>query len=246
MTVPRIFQATSLQVSQILSLDERASHHLAQVLRATIGLDVIIFNGEGGEYLAKISNIHKKNVSVELIQFIDRDRESSFNLYLAQGIARGEKMDWIMQKATELGVKKIFPIITERCNVKFDHEREAKRLTHWQSVVISACEQSGRTKIPDISPIQTLEDVWPTLKADHCFVLSPHVLQAKQKMQSGTQDASILLLVGPEGGLSDQEIHTASAQGFLPLHLGPRILRTETAPLAALAIFQYRFGDMGF
>ena len=152
-------------------------------------------------------------------------------------------MDYTIQKAVELGVSKIYPLLTERCNVKLDEDRRQKRLQHWQSIIISACEQSGRNKVPEIMPPQTLTYWLTTIKADHSFILAP---TARQKLKQITlkNNASVVLLIGPEGGLSDLEINQAQQKGFTPLNLGPRVLRTETAAIAALTALQCYFGDM--
>lgn len=242
MSISRIYQATSLELHQSVRLDEKASHHLARVLRASVGDQVTLFNGRGGEFLATISHIDKKSIQVNVISFNPREVESPVQLTLAQGIARGEKMDFIIQKAVELGVATIIPLITERCNVRLDQEREEKRLQHWQAVAISACEQSGRNRIPDISPPRIYKEWLAGAKADLRFVLSPHV-ENKLSEYPLSEQASIILLIGPEGGLSDQEVTASVQHGFLPLNLGPRVLRTETATLAAITVLQTRFGD---
>ncbi len=244
----RVYQPQPLKVNTNIQLDEQASHHLSRVLRMAVGDKVTVFNGEGGEYEAVIQQINKKNIQLELSSFSAREAESPINITLAQGLARGEKMDFIVQKAVELGVKNIVPLITERCNVKLDGAREEKRVQHWQSVAISACEQSGRNYVPQVSAPVTLQNWLPNAKADKCFVLSPHVenkLNTVVPAQAGIQaGSSIILLIGPEGGLSDAEIQVALKHHFLPLNLGPRVLRTETAPLAAIAMLQTRFGDL--
>lgn len=238
----RIYQPSSVLADSLL-LDTRASHYLINVLRAKPGDLLTIFNGDGGEYTAVITAFTKKTVSVKVLSFLAREAESELNITLAQGIARGEKMDFIIQKAVELGVKKIIPLQTERCNLRLEPLREEKRLQHWRSIVMSACEQSGRNHLPDISAMMTLTNWLPTIKADQCFVLTPHLAQ-KLPMQNIAKDAAIILLIGPEGGLTDAEIALARQANFLPLNLGPRILRTETATIAAISIMQYRYGDM--
>lgn len=243
MSISRVYQAQALALNKTIRLDEKASHHIARVLRANINDVVTVFNGEGGEYQGIIKNIEKKGVDVELIKFDERTVESPIQIYLAQGIARGEKMDYIIQKAVELGVSKLFPLITERCNVRLDNEREEKRMQHWQSVIISACEQSGRNYLPEMVAPQSLEYFLKNVRADKCFVTSPYS-QHKLMQDTVNQDQSIVLLVGPEGGLSDAEIKLSVAHQFIELNLGPRILRTETAGLAAIAILQSHFGDM--
>jgi 16S rRNA (uracil1498-N3)-methyltransferase len=241
--ITRIYQAVSLSLHSTIQLDEKASHHVARVLRAAVGDTLTLFDGKGGECHAVITSINKKTVDVKVEKIIDRDVESPINIILAQGISRGEKMDIIIQKAVELGVKKIIPVITARCNVRLDHEREEKRMQHWKSVIISACEQSGRNVIPDICLPMALSDCLSAVIADKKFVLSPHV-STKLVVDPLSANTSIVLLIGPEGGLSDAEVGAAMQQQYSPLNLGPRVLRTETAPIAAIAIFQALYGDM--
>lgn|SRR5579883_58214 len=237
----RVFQSSPLKTGMLLQLTDSAAHHLATVLRAKIGDSVTIFNGEGGEYQSVIKEITKKKVIVETQQFLTIDRESPLDIYLAQGISRGEKMDYTIQKAVELGVKKIFPIITERCNVKLDEERRDKRLLHWTSVIISACEQSGRNHVPEILLPQKFENFLKTADADWKFILAP---QASKKLSEFPikKNSRVILLIGPEGGFSDNEIKIAT--DFHALNLGPRILRTETAGLTALSALQFYAGDL--
>lgn len=239
----RIYQNTELKSGNSIQLDTQASHHLARVLRAAVGDELVLFNGEGGECVATIEKIDKKNVTVMLGTLEARDVESPINLWLAQGIARGEKMDFIIQKAVELGVTKIFPLQTERVNVQLKGDREAKRIQHWQSIVISACEQSGRNRLPEIAAPQNYMNFLQDVSADHAFVLSPHVKNVDDRVNIKPAE-SILLLIGPEGGLSDMEVAAAVQQGYKPLRLGPRVLRTETASIAALAKLQAQFGDL--
>lgn len=240
MPVSRIYQPVPLAVG-MLQLEENASHHLARVLRAAVKDEVIIFNGEGGEYHGVICQINKKNVVVELNKFVDRDTESTVAISLAQGIARGEKMDFVIQKAVELGASEIFPMISERCNVRLDQERELKRMLHWQAVVISACEQSGRNRLPVVHAPLSLNDWLEQSHAEMKLVLSPHVTNKLKDV--AVKPASIAVLIGPEGGLSEREIETAIQYNFTALNLGPRILRTETAAVAALSVLQFQFGD---
>ncbi len=244
MAISRIFQAVPLKENGTLQLDDDASHHVARVLRAKIGDEVILFNGEGGEYLSLITHIDKKSVKVEIKKFNPRNSESSLELYLAQGISRGEKMDFTIQKAVELGVKKIFPLFTERCNVKLDDERREKKLQHWSSVIVSACEQSGRNHVPEIFLPQSLDNFFNLIPADFKFVLAP-TAEKKLSQISIKKNTSVILLIGPEGGLSGDEIKLATQKDFFPLNLGPRILRTETAAVAALSVIQFYAGDFG-
>lgn len=242
MPISRIFQPVALAVGSEIQLDEAATHHIARVLRASVDEELILFNGEGGEYAAVITRIDKKSVTVKIKNFIERDTESPLELCLAQGISRGEKMDYTIQKAVELGVKKIFPLLTERCNVKLDADRREKRFQHWRSIIIGACEQSGRNKIPEILAPQTLPQFLEQTTADWKFVLAP---QAEKKLSAYSipKNSRVILLIGPEGGLSDKEIEFAQRHDFLPLNLGPRILRTETAAVAAMTALQFHAGD---
>jgi 16S rRNA (uracil1498-N3)-methyltransferase len=243
MPISRIYQAVSLAPDATITLDDQAAHHLARVLRASVNDEVVIFNGRGGEYYCVISHIDKKNVKVHVKEFHTRDVESPLELYLAQGVSRGEKMDYTIQKAVELGVKKIIPVFTERCNVKLDDERLEKRIQHWQSIAIGACEQSGRNQVPEVVLPQSLTKWLQTETADWRFVLSPHVEKSLSDYKIPS-DARVVLLIGPEGGLSEKEMQLAYQHGFLPLSLGPRVLRTETAAVAAITALQCSFGDM--
>lgn len=243
MTISRIYQPIPLAENKIIQLNDQAMHHVARVLRASVGDELIIFNGEGGEYLAVITEITKKNVTVTLKHWIDSEVESPLELCLAQGISRGEKMDFTIQKAVELGVKKIIPLFTERCNVKLDDERKEKRKQHWHSIIIGACEQSGRNQIPEIVMPDHLTAFLQNHSAEIKFVLSPQATHTLSKT-SLPPSARVTLLIGPEGGLSENEIQLANQHGFLSLNLGPRILRTETAAIAALTALQCYAGDL--
>jgi len=240
----RIYQPVSLATHALLALDPAASHHVARVLRAKVGDSLIVFNGESGDFEGTISAIDKKTVSVTLQKEILKNTESPLNLCLAQGISRGEKMDYTIQKAVELGVKKIVPLFTERCTVKLDEDRREKRYQHWRAIMISACEQSGRNQIPELLPLQSLSQWIKNNQSDVSFVLAPAATSKLKQIPIPAQ-GSVSLLIGPEGGLSENEINQASAQGFCPLNLGPRILRTETAAVAALTALQCFFGDLG-
>jgi 16S rRNA (uracil1498-N3)-methyltransferase len=233
MNISRIYQPVTLREGAQIILDNDAAHHLVRVLRAKMGDPVTLFNGEGGEYAGVIAAIAKKSVTLQINKFNAREAESPLNLCLAQGIARGEKMDYIIQKAVELGVKQIVPLLTERSTVKLAEDRREKRWQHWQSIIISACEQCGRNRLPELLPVQAYYNWLPTAQADQGFVLAP---LSASKLQD--------YLIGPEGGLTEQEITAAQNQQFEALNLGPRILRTETAAVAALTTLQCGFGDM--
>jgi 16S rRNA (uracil1498-N3)-methyltransferase len=242
MTIARIYQAIELSEAALVNLTGDAAHHLT-VLRTKINDPVILFNGEGGEYACIIEAIAKKSVTLRINQFNPRETESPLNLCLAQGIARGEKMDYIIQKAVELGVKQIVPLLTERGTVKLAEDRREKRWQHWQSIIISACEQCGRNRLPELLPVQTVYNWLPTAQADQGFVLAPLAASKLHDYKIATS-ARVVLLIGPEGGLTEQEIKVAGQYQFAPLNLGPRILRTETAAVAAISALQCSFGDM--
>lgn len=241
MRIPRIFQNQSLHAESVLQLDRDASHYVKQVLRMQPGQSLVIFNGEEGEYDAQIIESVGKVVKVQLQHCQVRVVESPLKIILAQAISRGEKMDFTLQKAVELGVHAIVPLMTERVGVKLDADRAANRLVHWQKVVISACEQSGRTYVPQVAPITHLTQ-WLTRAAGELkILLDPH---GATSFDFATPVQEVSLLIGAEGGLSTRECELAYQAGFIGWHLGPRILRTETAGLSAIAVLQHRWGDL--
>jgi 16S rRNA (uracil1498-N3)-methyltransferase len=239
---PRIHTDQELGEHQSLQLDAAASGHLAGALRLRAGDHLTLFNGSGGEYRATISHIERKQVTVEIDAFRERCVESPLNIHLGIAISRGERMDWVIQKTTELGVKTISTLFSERCEVKLKGERAEKKLRHWRQVAISACEQCGRNDVPAIVAPQQLGNWCESVDADARLVLHH---QAETWREPRVKPASVALLIGPEGGLTVAEITNAQERGFVPAALGPRVLRTETAPLAACAILQARWGDMG-
>ncbi len=241
--VARVFQSIPLQVDALIPLDEQASHHVGRVLRAAINDRLILFNGTGSEYEAVIQGISKKCVTVHITAQHTHTVESPLQLHLVQGIARGEKMDVIVQKAVELGVSAITPLITARCNVRLSGDRCDKRLQHWQAVAVSAAEQSGRQLVPQIHAPVTLSTWLNQPRAGLTYVLSPHVA-SKLAVQGVPQPTPLTVMIGPEGGFSDEEVALAVEHGALPLNLGPRVLRTETASIAALSVLQFCYGDM--
>lgn len=240
MRIPRIYTPQLLTPNSVVELTEAASHHLNKVLRMQVGRELILFNSQGGEYNAEISDIQKKVIHVRLQKFSPENRQSPLQLELAIGISRGERMDWVLQKATELGVTKITPLITERTEVKLGGDRSDKKLHHWQQTIISACEQSQRNLLPELSEPMLLIDWINRCNADVKFVLHH---RDNQGLSKDKKIRSVALLIGSEGGLSDAEIAQATAQQFSPLTLGPRVLRTETAPVAAISLVQYLWGD---
>ncbi len=242
MRIPRIYTPAPLAAGTTLELDENAFNHAVRVLRLRQGDAVILFNGGGGEYQAELAEVQKKRAWVRTGAFVDRDCESPLPIILGQCIARGEKMDYTIQKAVELGVHEIVPLFSERCGVKLDQARQQKRLRHWHSVIVSACEQCGRSRIPRLREAISLDEWLARLEASLKLVLDPMARHSFNTLPQPERD--VALLIGPEGGLSDNEISRALAAGFYGLRLGPRILRTETAGLTSLSLIQQRCGDL--
>ena len=203
---------------------------------------VRLFDGLGNEHKAELLELSKREVRVRIAGAVNNTAESPLPIELGQVISRGERMDYAVQKATELGVDRIVPLFSERCEVRLDASRQAKRQQHWQQVAISACEQCGRSRLPEILAPQVLGDWLSQASGELQLVLSP---EASMTLASDTPPESVSLLVGPEGGLSEAEIERAIEAGFQSLRLGPRVLRTETAPVVALSLLQYRWGDIG-
>lgn len=239
-SAPRIYFPQPLTTGVTLALDEDNAAHLVRVLRMVDGDAVRIFNGSGVEFLATLTNVQKKSADITLGECLRDEPISALKLHLGQVVSKGDRMDFTIQKATELGITDITPLWSERCEVRLKGERLDKKIEHWQSVAIAACQQSGRTRVPVIHEPQYFADWAKNCDADIGLLLHPH----QQKPLSDYQTPqSIALLVGPEGGFSDAEVEMALASGFAGLTLGPRILRTETAALAALSVLQFQFGD---
>jgi 16S rRNA (uracil1498-N3)-methyltransferase len=242
MRVTRIHVAGPLAPGREISLPEQAGQHLVRVLRLEVGASFVIFDGSGGEFTAEIAATGKQ-VRARVLSHDAVERESPLDITLLQGIARGERMDLIVQKATELGVTRIVPVIAERSVVKVDAKLRERKREHWQSIVISACEQCGRNRVPAVGAPLSLGDAIQGLPAggSRCLLAAD-----AQETLSATASASrgpVALLIGPEGGLADNERKFAHANQFVACRLGPRIMRTETAGLAALAALQAVAGD---
>lgn len=241
MAAPRVFTDQVLAEGIRIALETGPSHHLLRVLRLKAGAELSIFNGRGGCHRALLTGSDGGRAQVEVGNLDRDDRESPLAVTLAIGISRGERMDWIVQKSVELGVAAIQPLITQRTEVRLKGERSAKRLAHWRQIAIAACEQSGRNRVPEIHPPKSFSSTLD-LPAELRLVLAPGAEQSLAGLPE--TPSSLCLLIGPEGGLAAAEIAAAEAAGFLAVGLGPRVLRTETAPLAALAICQARWGDL--
>ncbi len=242
MRVPRIFHPAPLGAGLTVELEESAANHVARVLRLRPGAPLILFDGSGGEYAATLGAVGKRNVTVELGAHDAREVESPLAITLAQGIAKGERMDYVVQKAVELGVSRIVPLLTEHCAVRLDAERLEKRQRHWQAIAIGACEQSGRNRVPAVAAPLPLAQWLEQESTEPGLILDPRAAGGIEVLPPPQE--GVRLLIGPEGGLSDAEVALARSKGFQGIRLGPRILRTETAALTALAIVQARWGDL--
>lgn len=240
MRISRIYLPQPLTVGQQIQLSPEAARHLVTVLRAKVGTELILFNGEGGEYRATLTEANNKKAFVSIDSFEDVNRESPLNIHLGIGLSRGDRFDLVIQKATELGVTEITPLYTERTEVKLKGDRADKKLRHWQQIAISACEQCQRNIVPTVNQPVALND-WLNTDADQKFVLHHRSDKALRDYTNTPKTAA--LLIGPEGGLSEAEIATAEQNGFDHLTLGPRVLRTETAPLTAITLLQFQWGD---
>ena len=241
MASPRVFTDQALAAGTQIALEAGPSHHLLKVLRCKPGTDLEVFNGRGGSFAATLAGSRGALALVAVGDFAPADRESPLAIELAIGISRGERMDWVVQKAVELGAAAIRPLVTQRTEVRLGGERADKKLGHWRQIAIAACEQCGRNRIPAIHAPQPLAEALPTA-AGLRLVLAPGAVQPLAALAD--QPTAVTLLIGPEGGLAPEEIAAAQAAGFVAVSLGPRVLRTETAPLAALAICQARWGDL--
>jgi 16S rRNA (uracil1498-N3)-methyltransferase len=244
MRVTRCHVENPLAVGQTLSLPEEAANHLVRVMRLREGDGCVLFNGDGHDYRATLVVVGKRDAQVRIDAALAVANESPLHITLLQGIARGEKMDLILQKATELGVNAIVPVNAERTEVKLDAARAEKRLAHWNSVVVSACGQSGRARVPSVAAPQSLLDAARQVPAEALKLtldpLGEHRLSTLQPASGG-----VVIAIGPEGGWSPRDRQALAEADFQGLQLGPRILRTETAGLAAIAAVQARLGDLG-
>ena len=243
MRIPRIHVDHELRPGREVLLPDQAGEHVARVLRLERGAPLILFNGDGYEFDAALASLAKHAVTAEIGEKRTVDRESALPLTLAQAIARGEKMDWILQKATELGVARIVPVVTDRTEVKLDAERAERRMAHWRGVLAAACEQCGRNLLPDLEPPQAMDRWLATLGDAPALRLALLPEGDVTLRQFPSVENGAILVVGPEGGFTANDVSLLTQAGFHGLRLGPRILRTETAGLAALAALQAIAGD---
>lgn len=239
----RFYHSNPLDLNQIIILDEFSSHHALRVMRVKVDDFLILFNGDGFEYRGRVSDINKKTINIEILSKEKNNNESPININLFQSISSNEKMDMVIQKATELGVSSIQPIFTSRSTVKLSLDRIKKRLIHWRQVSISACGQSGRSKIPTIkSPIGFDRLVEGITTNSLNLLLHPDNSKESSNLPN-KYSGDINIFIGPEGGFSQDEVLLLKKQNCINIQLGSRILRTETAPLAIIAILQYKYGD---
>lgn len=240
MRVPRLYSPLALNTLCEVVLVEDAAHYIAKVLRLRPGDQLRLFNGKNGEYLASIVAIDKRSVTTVLQEQLTGNADPTLPIHLGLGVSRGERMDYAIQKATETGVSTIVPLLTERCEIKLKNDRVETRVHHWQRVAISASEQSGRCHVPDIAEPLSLSDWLAAPRNGNSFVLDH---RGESGFPSIDNPAAITLLIGPEGGLSEQEVTAAASHDFCSVSLGPRVLRTETAPVVAIALVQHLWGD---
>ncbi len=242
MRTVRIYQEGCYEQGESVNLSPEAAQHIALVLRMRVGEHVTLFRGDNREFTGSIIQIQKREVVVRIEQVTCVNRESPRGIHLAQGVSKGERMEWVIQKAVELGVSSITPILTERSVVRLDLARMTKKESQWRSIAIHACEQCGRNRVPTIHPFSSLDNWIKECQTPVKWILHPEASQTLHQHQQLIGDMTVL--IGPEGGFSADEFDKACEQGFLPLRLGPRILRTETAAVTAMSLLQASFGDL--
>ena len=241
--MPRFFCPQPLALGATVTLPDAVAHHVL-VLRLAIGAAITLFNGEGGEYTATLTSIEKKRVSAELKAYAPRDVELPYAVTLAQGLPEASKMDWIIEKAIELGASGIQPLAAQRCVVRLSAERAEKRLAHWQGIIVSASEQSGRNRLAQLAGVQDYPQWISRQDLHRRIILTPRAGQSLADWARHQAPQAVTLVIGPEGGLTEAEENAALKHGALALALGPRILRTETAGLAAIAALNAIWGGM--
>jgi 16S rRNA (uracil1498-N3)-methyltransferase len=241
--MPRFYCPQPLAVGLLIDLPEAVAHHV-HVVRLAPGESIILFNGEGGEYTAVLHTVEKRRASAEIKAHTARDAELPYAVTVAQALPEASKMDWIIEKAVELGAAAIQPLAARRCVVKLSGDRAEKKLAHWQGVIVSASEQSGRNRLAQLAPVDEFKDWIAQQDLHRRVILTPRASQSLADWARHQPPQALTIMVGPEGGFSDDEENLAVAQGALPLSMGPRILRTETAALAALAALNASWGGM--
>lgn len=239
----RFYCPIPLTIGTVTTLPDDIAHHM-HVLRLAIGDSITLFNGEGGEYTATLTAIDKKRASAEVKTFSPREAELPYSVTIAQALPEGAKIDWIVEKAVELGAAAIQPIAARRCVVRLSAERAAKKLEHWRGIVASAAEQCGRNRLPHVSEPVDFHEWVGQQNLHRRIMLSPRAEQSLSDWARHHPPQAVALLIGPEGGFTEQEEQSAVANGVLPLSIGPRVLRTETASLAALAALNAVWGEI--
>ena len=244
MRLSRVYLDSPLALNAAISLPKEIAHYLSNVLRLRVDDELLVFNSQQGEFRARVTSVTKRAVDIELLEkrraALDAAKQASLSIHLILGLSRGDRMDFAVQKSTELGVNEITPIYTEYGEVRLKPERVEKKLQHWQKIAISACEQSGRLDVPVIhKPVSLME--LSLSKSANKWMLEP---SGSDALPQSIAENNVVLLIGPEGGFSENEIDWAQCNDFQVVALGSRILRTETAPVAALAILQHKYGDM--
>lgn len=239
--MPRLYVPAEFAVGATLTLPEGPARHVTRVLRMGEGAPLMLFDGQGREAGVRLADVSRKHTTVRIEALWQGSGESPLAVHLGQAISKGDRMDYAIQKAVELGVAAITPLYTERGDVRLKGDREEKKLAHWQAVAASACEQCGRAVVPPIYPPIALDE-W-LVERQEPLRLMLHLATGNAFNQQPRPDA-VALLIGPEGGLSETDVSAAVASGFTPLTLGPRVLRTETAPVVALTLLQHHFGDL--
>lgn len=242
MALKRSYINTELAVHCTVTLPTPNFHHLFRVMRCRNNEEIIAFNGDGYNYHGRLEQTEKKQGVIHIQQRQKNTNESQLHTVLLQGLSKGDRMDTAIQKAVELGVNEIYPVSTDFSAVKLDATRLDKKQQHWQSIIISACEQSKRSVIPTLHSVQTLNNILPQLDCDYRLMLHPYN-QSNDQLKRPQHISRLAILIGPEGGLSEQDIQSAQQADFHPLQLGQRILRTETATISALSIAQHLWGD---
>lgn len=242
MRIPRIYHPDILPVDEEITLASDATNHVSNVLRLKPGQPLVLFNGDGNEYSAELIHVERRKAIVQVDAKLSISIESSLNIHLGQGVSRGDRMEWVIQKAVELGVAEITPLLTDRCGIKLSEDRWVKKHMQWQKIIISACEQCGRNTLPTLHmPLPLAE--WISQSTSQ-FRLTLHPRAEKSVRHLTVPTSGVRLLIGPEGGLADPEIYAAEQAGFQTVQLGPRVLRTETAAIASITALQAMHGDL--
>jgi 16S rRNA (uracil1498-N3)-methyltransferase len=248
MRLTRVHVDGPLTCGKRITLEGKAASHITRVLRLRVGAALILFDGNGGEYEASIDQAHGGTVTVAIGEHHAIERESPLSLTLAQGVSRGERMDLVVQKATELGVTHLVPVLTERSVVRLSAQQSDRKVNHWRAIAIAACEQCGRNRLPSVAaPVALAVFLRGAASAGAAagtrLLLSPEAAVTPKDLRRPDSNA-LTVLIGPEGGLTEEEEQAAVAAGFSAVRLGPRVLRTETAAIAALALLQREVGDI--